>query len=144
MQSHNTGCFKGSRPGSDINRGSWWWPIAIDLASGVDQKLCTIPAETAKPAAYKVRVIISVASDAITSDVLRIGTTSGGTEIINDVSLKGAAGTNYTGTNDFVIVTADQALYIRRTAVGAKTVGAFAVVVEPFEINTALLNTQEA
>jgi len=154
MQTHQTGCLKGNRLGSVLTRTSWIFPFSAPLTSGVSQKICTIPAGPnavgglsviqPSPAAYKVRIVVITSSDAVTSDQIDLGTSSGGNQLLAAQNLKAASGTMYSSPpNDFTIVKADTEIWITETIVGAKTVGEFAVVVEPFELNTLPIRTQE-
>lgn len=135
MQTHQTGNILGTRLAPVLVRHGFQLTFDLNL-TGVDLLLATIPASVVVPAGYRLRAVIVTADDSGTSSVLRIGTAAGGTTLLNDVDLKAAAGTNYTTTNDTLVVTADTQIWARITRVGtAATAGKVIVFLEPFDVN---------
>lgn len=141
MQDFVTGGIQGNRLGAVINRQPWKFASGDgQLTTGISAKLCTLPGTTLNPVLYKVRVMTIVANTAAGAVTLSIGTTSGGTEVINATSLKAAAGTVVAGTADFIYSEANVDLYITYTvASGTDAAGKYLVIVEPFALHSQTL-----
>lgn len=137
MQDHVTGAIAGNRLGSVINRQAWKFASGDGvLVTGVSQRLCTVLGSVANPGLYKVRIITVTANTASGNVTGSIGTTSGGTEVINGTSLKAAAGTVVTQTNEFIYTEANVDLYVTYTvASGTDAAGKWIVIVEPFSLH---------
>lgn len=150
MQGHSSGCSKGNRLGAIQVKHSWLFAsagVAVGnlIVTGTNQKLMTIPASTANPVLYTVRIIDIVANTAAGAVTAAIGTTSAGTDIIGASSLKATAGTNYTTANAFIYAEADTDIWLNYTvASGTDAAGKFAIVVDAFEVNVTNVNTLEA
>lgn len=109
----------------------------VDL-TGVARKIATITVGP-NPVFYRVSLVTDVAfsGGGSTASVLRVGTTSGGNEIITDTGVWTgvAAGTNVaTGTNPMRLATANTDIWIRRTdTTGGATLGQCYVLIEQWE-----------
>lgn len=146
MQSHATGCFKGNRLGTYRVQQSWLFATGLNgLVSGLNQKLCTIAAATLNPILYTVRLIEIAANTASGAVTASVGTASAGTQLLNAVSLKATAGTNYVPTQAFVYSEADVDIWLNFTvASGTDAASKFVVIVEAHEVNLTAINTLEA
>lgn len=134
MFAHGSGAGQGTRQGCVVNCQSFSLDYVNNL-TGVNLKLISIKASAAKPVALRSSAVIITADNAVTSAVLSLGTASGGTQILNGVDLKGAAGVNYVPTNGILIIVADTDIYVVVTKVGATTAGQAVVNLEAWEIN---------
>lgn len=145
MQDFVTGPIQGNRLGPVRSAQTWRFAHGdAQLVSGSDYKLCTLPATVAQPIAMRIRAVDEVASDAATTDTLKLGSAANGTQYLNAVDLKSTAGTNFTTANDTVILTASTDIYLRMTTTGAKTVGTFSIILDAIQLNVSPLNTLEA
>jgi len=112
----------------DLSEGTESYELALGSAN---HELANLPPDAIIVDAY---IHVKTASDAVTSNVATLGTSSGGTEILSAANLKTAgeqgtfAGQTDTGTG----VT----LFLGVTVTGAQTaVGKYVVVVEYLEYN---------
>lgn len=136
MQSHGAGIINGTRPGA--------YPVIHNFelrfdthVSGTDYQLCSLVGNLAQPGCFKVRAIVETPDNAVTSSVLRVGTSAGGTQILNDVDIKAAAGTNYApaAASDIRLARAEQQVWARITRVGSSSNGVIQVQVECWDAN---------
>lgn len=136
MQSHGTGSIDGSRQGA--------YPVMHNFelrydthVSGTDYQLCTIDGTPFNPGCYRVRAIVETPDNAVTSAVLRVGTAAGGTQLLNDVDIKAAAGTNYApaAAGDIRLARVKQQIWARITRVGSSSNGVIQVQVEAWDAN---------
>lgn len=142
MQGHTTGCQVGNRRGSILSALTFLFcstGVANGnvIATGSNQKLCTLPANLFNPILYTVRIVEIAANTATGAVTASIGTVSAGTQLINAVDLKGTAGVNYTTANARVYAEADVDIWLNYTvASGTDAAGKFVVQVEAYEVNT--------
>lgn len=134
MQSHNTGAITGSRQGSVVVQQSFRLDFATN-ASGTDLLLCTICASATRPVKLRLAAVVGTSYDAATSAVLSVGTAAAGTQLLNAVNIKAAAGTKYTPTITEQIYVVDTPIYARTTSVGTNTVGQVFIMAEIAELN---------
>lgn len=143
MQDFVTGAIRENRLGSVVNRQIWKMTSGDgQLTTGVSRKFATLPASAANPVLYKVRVVTVVANTASGAVTGSIGTTSGGTEVINATSLKATAGTVVAGTNDFVYAEADVDLYATYTvASGTDAAGKWLIILEAIALHDLAISS---
>lgn len=134
MQSHSTGAVLGTRIGALVTAQGFSLDNTNNL-TGVNLKLCTVEASAAKPVAIRVRAVVVVADTNSSTATLSVGTASAGTQFLNAVDLKAAAGTNYKPTNDVIIAVANTDIWAVRTLAGTVGVGQSVVLVELAEVN---------
>lgn len=139
--SHGVGRRRGTRQAAVSKVESF--PITFNnRVSGQDYLLARIDAKTKAPIRLRINAVIETADNSGTTSVLRLGTASGGTQILNDVDLKAAANTNYNDAGGlFRIVNGVFELWGRVTRVGtAPTAGRAWVTIEeaPLDVTKEL------
>lgn len=136
MQTHGTGAIKGTRPGSYVTQQSVKLTSALNL-SGVPVKLFTIVASVAQPVYMRLTgIILTPFVNGVNPSTLSVGTTSGGTQLLNAVDMKLAADTGYGTTPAQRLFTADTDIWAVRTdTTTAATAGEAVIVADLAEIN---------
>lgn len=143
-QTHNTGAIKGSRNGSEVVQHSGVYTSAANL-SGVSQKLITIVASPAQPAYLRLTVFVNLAFvNGANASTLSVGTTSGGTNLLNAVDMKVSPGTNYVTNGPVKVFTTDTDIWVTRTDTAtAASAGEVFVMADVAEINVKPPTTPE-
>lgn len=150
MQGHATGNFRGSRLGPiEVRKHFLFCSTGVAngnvVVSGTNQKLCTLPATTFQPVLYSVKLIEIAANTAAGAVTASVGTASAGTQLLNAVDLKAAAGTNYVTAPVEVYSEVDVAIWLNYTvASGTDASSKFVIEVTSREVNVNAPNNQEA
>lgn len=128
MQSHETGCIQGVRPGAIIVEHSY--PLDFDFGlTAVAKTIGTVPASATKPALVDAFGIVQVASNATTQS---FAVTIGGLALLT-VDAKGVAQTKTAGTPK--IVTANSDIVVTPTITGVPTLGRTWFCMQARELN---------
>lgn len=145
MQTHGTGAIKGSRQGSyPTNQSYVLTYLNTTAGTNTDVKLFTIEASPTKPVAYRTRAILQEAWNDVGADTLSVGTAQGGTQLLNAVDLKGAAGVNYAPANLEALAIADTDIWARVSRAGSGgSVGRVGLKIELMELNVQVPSTPE-
>ncbi len=129
MQNHASGATAGIRPGSTSVVHS----LVVNFNSTTNRKFIRVKASAAQPVLVDFSVITTVAFDAGTLNQIRIGTTSGGAELIALTNLPAINTLTALGGRIF---TADTDVYVGLNLTGtAATAGAGFLVARVAEMN---------
>lgn len=135
MDSHQVGRRRGTRQGGSPVIHSF--PITFNnRVSGQDYLVARFDAKVKSPARLRINAVVETPDNSGTSSFLRLGTVSGGLQVLNDVDIRATANTVYNDLNVMRIVNSVFELWARVTRVGtAPTAGRAWVTVEEVGLN---------
>jgi hypothetical protein len=144
MTNHSSAGFEGVRQGCIPTIHSFPITSVLGIASG-EIKLGTIPGTSKRPLCFRVFALVKAAYTNTDTATLSVGTTAGGTQILNAVDIKAAAGTTYAGasTNAFEYTETDVDLYAETDLANLDDeTGALIVFVEIWDVNVKSVSAE--